>query len=193
MVKRRDEVTWFSSPDEWRTWLMEHHATATELWVGLRKKHVPGGIGYAEALDVALCFGWIDGVTHTVDADGYTIRFTPRKPKSIWSAVNLKRMEALQAEGRLAEAGRLAWESRDPAKEGLYSHEQDDPALDAEAEARFREHDAAWAWFGLQPPGYRRQALWWVVSAKRADTRERRLSTLIEDSANERRLAHLRR
>jgi uncharacterized protein YdeI (YjbR/CyaY-like superfamily) len=193
MVKRRDEVTWFSTSDEWQAWLLEHHDTATDLWVGLRKKHVPNGIVYAEALDAALCFGWIDGVTHTVDADGYTIRFSPRKPKSIWSAVNLKRMEELQAEGLLADAGRLAWESRDPAREGLYSHEQEDLALDVEAEARFREREAAWTWFETQPPGYQRQAIWWVISAKRPETKERRLITLIEDSANERRLAHLRR
>lgn len=191
MVKAREDAVWFASASDWREWLTEHHATRADCWVGLRKKHVTTGIDYAEALDEALCFGWIDGVTHSVDADGYTIRFSPRKARSIWSAVNLRRMDELEAEGRLTDAGRHAWQTRDLSREGLYSHEQAEVAFDAEADARFRENDAAWEWFSAQSPSYRRQATWWVVSAKRPDTRERRLATLIEDSAAEKRVRHL--
>lgn len=191
MVKLRNEVVWFDSAVEWRAWLTEHHATEAECWVGLRKKHVEIGIDYAQALDEALCFGWIDGVTHSVDADGYVIRFSPRKARSIWSAVNLRRMEELEAEGRLADAGRLAWHNRDPEREGLYSHEQAEVAFATDADARFRGEESAWAWFSTQSPTYRRQATWWVVSAKRAETRERRLATLIADSADGKRVRHL--
>jgi uncharacterized protein YdeI (YjbR/CyaY-like superfamily) len=188
MVKARDEAVWFANPAEWRAWLKRNHDTARELWVGLRKAHVPVGLGYKDAVDEALCFGWVDGVTHTVDADGYAIRFTPRTAKSIWSAVNLKRIEELIAEGRMHDAGVRTYEGRDPARAGLYAFEQDEVAFDDEQRARFQANTTAWSWFGSQPPGYRRQATWWVISAKRPKTRARRLDTLIDDSANHRRL-----
>lgn len=186
MVKARDEATWFSTPTEWRSWLESNHDSITEIWLGLRKKHVTTGISYKEALDEALCFGWIDGLTHSVDADGYTIRFTPRKAKSTWSAVNLKRIDELIAEGRLHESGRRAFEERDPAKAGLYSFEQDEVAFPEEFAAQFQANAPAWAWFQARTASYRHRATWWVISAKRPETRERRLATLIEDSANER-------
>jgi uncharacterized protein YdeI (YjbR/CyaY-like superfamily) len=193
VVKQRDEAVWFASPAEWRSWLEANHASAGEIWVGLRKAHVSGGVSYKEALDEALCFGWIDGITHTVDADGYTIRFTPRQPKSIWSAVNLKRIEELIAEGRVQEAGLRTYRGRDESRAGLYSFEQAEIAFSDEFLEQFRAEGAAWAWFEEQPPGYRRQATWWVMSAKRPETRERRLATLIEDSAGERRLKQFAR
>lgn len=193
MAKTRDEVTWFDSAAAWRAWLEENHATATEIWVGLRKKHVPVGITWPEAVDEALCFGWIDGLAHGVDSDGYAQRFTPRKRTSNWSAVNLKRIAELMAEGRVHPAGMQAWEARDPARSEQYSFEQGEIALDPGMRARFEGHPAAWAWFQAQPPGYRRQATWWVTSAKKPETRERRLATLIEDSANERRLKQFAR
>ena len=186
MVRTREEVVWFASPAEWRAWLEQHHATETEIWVGIRKVHVSEGVSYAEAVDEALCFGWIDGITHTVDTDGYTNRFTPRKPRSIWSAVNLKRIKELIAEGRVHESGMREYEGRDVARAGLYSFEQENVSFDEPFLARFQGNDKAWSWFQSRPAGYRRQATWWVMSAKRQETRERRLAQLIDDSANER-------
>lgn len=193
MAKARDEVTWFATPTGWRTWLEDNHATESEIWVGIRKKHVPIGITWPEAVDEALCFGWIDGLTHTVDADGYTCRITPRKPRSIWSSVNLKRIEELIAEGRVHPAGLRVYRERDESRAGLYSFEQDEIAFDAAQAANFAAREAAWTWFQSQPLGYQRQATWWVVSAKRPETRERRLAQLIEDSASERRLKQFAR
>jgi len=193
MAKTRDEVTWFETPAAWREWLEEHHATQSELWVGLRKKHVPVGITWQEAVDEALCFGWIDGIANAVDADGYTCRITPRKPRSIWSAVNLKRIEELIAEGRMHDSGLRVYRERDESRAGLYSFEQAEIAFEDGQLATFAANEAAWTWFQSQPPGYQRQATWWVVSAKRPETRERRLAHLIEDSANERRLKQFAR
>jgi uncharacterized protein YdeI (YjbR/CyaY-like superfamily) len=193
MAKARDEVTWFDSPAAWRGWLEANHATEREIWVGLRKKHVPVGITWPEAVDEALCFGWIDGLANAVDENGYAQRFTPRKRSSNWSAVNLKRIEELIAEGRVHPAGLRAWEERDPARSEQYSFEQGEVALDDEMLGRFQASADAWEWFQTQPSGYRRQAIWWVTSAKKAETRERRLATLIEDSANRRRLKQFSR
>jgi uncharacterized protein YdeI (YjbR/CyaY-like superfamily) len=193
MAKARNEVTWFQTPADWRAWLEANHATETELWVGLRKKHVPVGITWQQAVDEALCFGWIDGIANAVDADGYTCRITPRRPRSIWSAVNLKRIEQLIAEGRVHPAGLRVYQERDPSRSGLYATEQESVAFDPEQVATFAAHGPAWAWFQAQPPGYRHQATWWVVSAKRPETRARRLAQLIEDSASERRLKQFAR
>ena len=193
MVKARDEVIWFETPDEWRAWLEANHATEREVWIGLRKKHVPVGITWPEAVDEALCFGWIDGLANAVDADGYAQRFTPRKRTSNWSAVNLKRIEELIAEGRVHPAGLRAWKERDPARSEQYSFEQGEVTLDDDMLDRFQAHPEAWAWFQEQPPGYRRQAAWWVISAKKPETRARRLATLIEDSVNGRRLKQFAR
>lgn len=188
MVKARDEATWFSTPAAWRAWLEANHDTATELWVGISKKHVEGGVSYGEAVDEALCFGWIDGITHGVDEDGYMQRFTPRKRTSIWSAVNLGKMDRLIAEGRVHPAGLKAWAERDPDRQGLYSFEQPFVRFDDAMIARFQANDLAWTWFESQPPGYQRQATWWVTSAKKPETRERRLAKLIEESSQGRRV-----
>lgn len=192
-MKKRDEVTWFDTPADWRAWLEANHATETEIWVGMRKKHVPVGITWPEVVDEALCFGWIDGIAQSVDADGYTCRVTPRKPRSIWSAVNLKRIEELIAEGRVHESGLRVYRERDKTRAGLYATEQEEIAFEPDQAAAFAANDAAWAWFQAQPPGYQRQATWWVISAKRPETRERRLAQLIEESANERRLRQFAR
>jgi uncharacterized protein YdeI (YjbR/CyaY-like superfamily) len=145
-------------------------------------------------VDEALCYGWIDGVRRSVDADRYTIRFTPRQPRSTWSAVNIARVAELTAEGRMAPAGLAAFAARSEARSGIYSYEQRaDAALDPAEEATFQADAAAWAFFQAQPPGYRRTATWWVISAKQAATRQRRLATLIADSAAGRTLAHLTR
>lgn len=112
MVKQRDEAIWFDSPVGWRSWLEEHHATERECWVGISKKHVEGGVGYLESVLEALCFGWIDGLTHGVDEDGYAIRFTPRKPKGNWTDLNVERVRQLIAEGRMHPAGLAVFEAR---------------------------------------------------------------------------------
>ena len=182
-------VVHFASAVEFRRWLEQEHAGARELCVGFfRKDSGRGGLTYPEALDEALCFGWIDGLRRRVDALSYTIRFTPRKPQSHWSAVNLRRVEELIRRGRMAAPGLAAHARRDPRRIARASFEQVSVALSPDLERRFRAHRRAWSFFTAQPPGYRRTALWWVSSAKRPDTRLRRLATLITDSAAGRRL-----
>ena len=178
------EVVYFKSSADFRAWLEEHHASATEVWVGFYRKDsgVPG-ITYPEAVDQALCFGWIDGVRRSVDSSSYTNRFTPRKPGSNWSAVNVKRVGELSELGRMHASGLKAFETRDPSRSQEYSHEGRAAELDGEYAERLRAHPAAWAFFRAQSPWYRRTASWWVVSAKKEETRAKRLATLIEDSA----------
>lgn len=188
-------ATFFATPAEWRRWLEKNHASATELSVGFYKKGSGRpSITWPEAVDEALCFGWIDGVRRTIDDESYRIRFTPRRARSIWSAVNVKRVAALQQEGRMTEAGLRAFGARSEARTAVYSFEQKrDPAFSAADAKRFRSNAAAWKFFQAQPPSYRRPATWWVISAKQEATRERRLATLIADSAAGRRIKHLTR
>lgn len=175
----------FTSPEEFRAWLEEHHETADEVYVGYHKKHTGRpSLTWSQAVDEALCFGWIDGRANRIDDERHMQRFTPRRPGSNWSAVNVRKVEQLRAEGRMRPAGEAAFARRTEPTTGVYSYEQRHRArLEPEQEARFRAHEAAWAWFTARPPGYRAMAIWWVVSAKRPETRERRLTTLIEDSA----------
>jgi len=188
------DVTFFASPAEWRAWLEANHDRTSELWVGFRKKHTGKvGLTYSEAVDEALCFGWIDGVRRSLDADSYTNRFTPRKRGSSWSPVNIKRAGVLVEAGRMHAAGLAAYEGRDRAKEPQYSYEDRGRGLGADEERAFVEHPSARASFQAQPPGYRRAAGHWVMSAKREETRRRRLATLIENSAQGRRIAPLAR
>lgn len=189
------EPTFFATPEEFRAWFAANAAASTELLVGFYKKGsgLPS-ITWPEAVDEALCVGWIDGVRRSRDETSYTIRFTPRKPRSIWSTVNIARVAALTAEGRMRPAGLAAFEARAAERSAIYSYEQqDDPALTPEEEAAFRAEPGAWDFFHTQRPSYRRPALWWIVSAKRPETRTRRLATLIADSAAGRTLAHLTR
>jgi uncharacterized protein YdeI (YjbR/CyaY-like superfamily) len=173
----------FRSQKEWRTWLEKNHATAAEQWVGFHKVGADKkGITYKQALDEALCFGWIDAVRRGGDTT-WSIRFTPRKKGSIWSAVNIRRIEELKTEGRVAAAGLATFEGRDLAKQKKYSFEHRDVVLAPAYEKRFRAEKAAWKWFEAMPRSYRRPAVWWVMSAKQDATRERRLATLIADSA----------
>ena len=146
---------------------------------------------WPESVDEALCFGWIDGHVKALDENRYTVRFTPRTSSSIWSAVNIRRAERLIAEGRMEPPGLKAFTERDPRQAGKYSFENEPQSLAEADEARFREHPAAWAFFQAQPPSYRRTAIWWVVSAKKEETRQKRLATLIQDAADGRRLKHL--
>jgi uncharacterized protein YdeI (YjbR/CyaY-like superfamily) len=185
------DVQFFESPDAWRDWLEEHHADEREVWVGYHRRSTGRpSLTWAESVDQALCFGWIDGIRKRIDDERYTNRFTPRKPRSTWSRVNIGRVEELTRLGLMRPAGLAAFEARDEARSGIYSSEQrDDPRLSAEQEAAFRADAAAWEWFERQAPSYRRAAIWWVISAKREETQARRLATLIADSGQGRRIA----
>jgi uncharacterized protein YdeI (YjbR/CyaY-like superfamily) len=175
------EPVFFASADEWRAWLLANHDKAPEISVGFRKtRSGTPGIGYKEAVDEALAFGWIDGVRHSIDATAYRIRFTPRRKGSIWSTANITRIGELAALGRMHPAGTAAFECRDPSKARRYSFEQDDHRLAAPYEAALRSNASAWNFFQTQPPSYRKPATWWVMSAKKEETQQRRLATLIE-------------
>ncbi len=178
------EPIYFASPREWREWLAEHHASADEALVGFYKKHTGRqGMSWAEAVDEALCFGWIDTVVRRVDEDRHYQRFTPRKAKSTWSAVNIANVERLIAEGRMTTAGMRAYAARSEENSRIYAFEQSDVELPPEALERLRADEAAWTFWTSRPAGYRRIAAWWVISAKRPETCERRLATLIADCA----------
>lgn len=180
----------FATPAAFRAWLEAHHATAKECVVGFYKagarRH---GITHKEALDEALCFGWIDGVAHRLDDERWTLRFSPRRPRSHWSDINTRRAAALLRLGRMTPAGRKAFEAR--RKTVSYSFESRITRLDAAARKQLRANPAARAFFDAQPPGYRRVASHWVMSAKRESTRQRRLAQLIADAAAGRRLRQL--
>jgi uncharacterized protein YdeI (YjbR/CyaY-like superfamily) len=176
---------YFPSSFEWRAWLERHHAESDEVLVGFHKRRTgKASLTWPESVDEALCFGWIDGVRRSVDAERYTIRFTPRKPTSTWSAVNVARMRALEDAGRMTEAGRAAFDRRRDDRTAVYSYEQRHlAAFDRAAERRFRSNRKAWTYWQAQSPSYRKNATFWVMSAKREETRQRRLAKLIEDSA----------
>jgi uncharacterized protein YdeI (YjbR/CyaY-like superfamily) len=176
--------TFFPTPADFRAWLETHHADSAELLVGFWKKDTgKPSITWPQSVDEALCFGWIDGIRRSLGDEAYTIRFTPRKATSTWSAVNIRRMEELIAEGRVAPAGLAAYQRRRAERSGIYAYEQRSPELPEPYAGIFRQHAAAWEYFQAQRPSYRKQAVWWVISAKREETRERRLATLIENSA----------
>jgi uncharacterized protein YdeI (YjbR/CyaY-like superfamily) len=186
------DVRFFRSAGEFRRWLEANHARADELFVGFHKKASGrGGMTYAEAVDEALCFGWIDGVRRRIDDESFSNRFSPRRPGSIWSAVNVQNVERLMAEGRMRPAGLTAFAKRDPERSSVYSFERSDAALDPAQERRFRSNGRAWAFWCAQPKGYRKTATWWVISAKREETRSRRLATLIDLSAKGERIPAL--
>lgn len=177
--------TFFATPADFRRWLAEHHAQAQELWVGFYKKATgKPSITWPESVDQALCFGWIDGRRKSVDAESYMIRFTPRRAHSIWSAINLQRVAELSEQGLMHPAGLQIFAARREEKSGIYAHEQRQvAALGPAEEAQFQANPAAWAFFQAKPRSYREPAIWWVVSAKKPETRQKRLQTLIDDSA----------
>ena len=183
-------MVYFKSPTEFRRWLSKNHDKTSEVWIGMykvssRKK----GITYKEALDEALCFGWIDGVRKSVDAESFTQRFSPRRAKSYWSAVNTKRVGELRKLGRMHEAGLAAFERRDKAATARYSFERESTAFDPAALKLFKASPKAWKYFESEAPWYRRVVTHWVTSAKKPETRQRRLDTLIQDCAAGRRIA----
>ena len=185
----------FPSLSAWHAWLEEHHEKHEELWVGFHK--VGSGkpsVTWPEAVDGALCFGWIDGVRKSLDQNRYVIRFTPRRVRSVWSAVNIKRVPELSSLGLMRPAGLQAFERRTGDRSEIYAYEQRKGAkLDGVYEKQFRANKKAWEFFREQPPWYQRTASWWVISAKREETRLKRLAQLIEDSEHERTIRELRR
>lgn len=182
------ETTFFATADDFRVWLEEHHATAKEIGIGLYRKGVQKpGITHREALDLALGYGWIDGRANRVGDDAWRLRFTPRRKGSIWSDVNIRRVNELIELGLMRPSGMAAFEAREESKSRVYSYENT-RSLDPDIEARFRAHTDAWAYFEQQPPSYRRLTSYWVMSAKREETRLRRLATLIDESAQGRRI-----
>ena len=177
-------ATFFSGPDEFRAWLEEHHGSATELWMGLYKQHVPDrGLTWEQAVPEALCFGWIDSVAQRIDEDAVRQRWTPRKPGSTWSTTNLAHVERLLAEGRMRPAGVAAYERRRPERSGVPSDEAPDPVLPEAYAARLAADPRAAAFWEAATASYRRTAVRWVLTAKREETRERRLAQLVADCA----------
>ena len=179
------EPTTFETPEDFRRWLEQHHDSEREVWVGMRRKSSgKPSMTWVQAVDEALCFGWIDGKTKRVDDTTWMIRFTPRRKGSNWSQRNIGRVEELTKAGRMHPAGVRAFEARPADRSGVYSYEQRHRAVfDPAYEERFRRERRAWAWFEAKAPSYRQAAIRWVVTAKREETRERRLRQLIECSA----------
>jgi uncharacterized protein YdeI (YjbR/CyaY-like superfamily) len=177
------DIRFFATPSELRDWFDANHATAGELWLGYYKKAAGlPSVTWSEAVDEALCVGWIDGVVQRLDDASHAQRFTPRRRASTWSAVNVAKAMALTAEGRMRPAGIRAFEARTAARTGIYSYERPAGSLTDEETERFRADPTAWQDWEARPPSYRKAALHWVTSARRAATRERRLAALIEDS-----------
>jgi uncharacterized protein YdeI (YjbR/CyaY-like superfamily) len=184
----------FKTPGDFRHWLEKNHAAAKELLVGFYKKDSgKPSMTWPESVDEALAFGWIDGVRRSLGADSYTIRFTPRKQKSIWSAVNIKRVAELTAAGRMTDAGLTAFAASDEKRSAIYSYERATAAFDVAALAAFKADKKAWAFYNDQAPYYVRVSTFWVMSAKKPETRARRLAILIECSRNRKRLPQLAR
>ncbi len=185
----------FSTQSRFRAWLQKNHANSRELLVGFYKKDSgKPSLTWPESVDEALCFGWIDGIRKSIDDVSYTIRFTPRKPRSNWSTVNIKRVKELKMLGRMRSSGMKAFEVRADEKSATYSYEQRHAAdLGTTFEKQFRTDKKAWDYFQAQPPSYRKAAIWWVVSAKKDETKEKRLAQLIQDSKNSRSIPPLTR
>lgn len=183
-------ATFFETADEFAAWLERHGAHHSEFVVGYYKRSSKRpSMTWAESVDAALCFGWIDGVRKRIDEHSYQIRFTPRKLTSIWSRINIERARALNQKGKMREAGLKAYSHRREDKSRVYSYEQQKTAkLDRADESRFKKAKAAWKFFEAQPPSYRRLVIWRIVSAKRPETCERRLADLIKACQEQRRL-----
>jgi len=185
----------FPTPSTFRAWLEKHHSVRQELWVGFYKKSSgKPSITWPESVDEALCFGWIDGLRKNVDEVSYTIRFTPRKPRSTWSAINIKRAQELSAAGRMSAAGLMAFAKRSDDRSAIYSYEQRKSAkLEVADEKKFRANQAAWSFFQSRPPSYRRLATYWVTSAKKEETKIKRLGILINCSARSESIGPMKR
>lgn len=178
-------ATFFPTPNDFRKWLEENHLTESALWVGYYKKATgKTSITWPESVDQALCFGWIDGIRRKLNEEAYQVRFTPRKTTSHWSHVNIKRIEELKKANLVTQAGLTAYAKRDPKNTGKAFFEQKNIALSKPFEARLKTNKKAWDFFSNQlAPSYRKQSIYWVMSAKKEETRERRLAILIECSS----------
>ncbi len=184
----------FATAAAFRAWLARHHGSADEIVVRCYKTHASKqGMTYGEALDEVLCHGWIDGVRRAIDDVSFSVRFTPRSPRSIWSRVNIRKVEALIAQGRMAKPGLDAFRAREESRTGLYSFERASMELTPAFLKRFKARKGAWEHFQTQPPWYRRTSTFWVMSAKQEATRERRLETLIDCSGKNLTLPQLTR
>lgn len=182
-------IKFFKSANECRRWLERNHDKVTELWFGFYKKNSgKRGITYKEAVDEALCFGWIDGLKKSVDENSYTLRFTPRKSNSVWSVINTKRAEELRELGRMEAPGLKAFAARDPKRSGIYSFENRPKKLSRDLEKKFKANKEAWEFFQKTPPGYQRLLCFWVMNAKKEETRQSRLARLIEASEKKTRI-----
>jgi uncharacterized protein YdeI (YjbR/CyaY-like superfamily) len=179
----------FKTPSAFRKWLVANHNRSKELWVGFYKRASgKPSITWPKSVDEALCFGWIDGVRKTIDDESYMIRFSPRKPESIWSAVNIRNVERLTKEKRMQPVGLKAFAARKEYRSGIYAYEQRPAELIEPYASQFRRHKAAWKFFQAQPPYYRKTLTWWIISAKQEETRQKRLEKLIEISAKRQRM-----
>ena len=185
----------FKSPAEFRAWLQKNHLLAKDCWVGFHKRGSGNpSMTWPESVDVALCFGWIDGLRKSIDATSYTIRFTPRKSGSIWSLVNIRRMQELTALGLVQSAGAAAFARRSEARSSVYAYENRSSAEFTAAQLqKFKANREAWKFFQAQAPWYRNTATWWIISAKKGETSEKRLDTLIRHSADSETLPQLSR
>jgi len=189
-----ENVVFFETPAQLRAWFEANHDTATELWLGYHNKRSGrASVTWPEVVDQELCFGWIDSVRYSLGDDKAAQRLTPRRKRSVWSAVNIRRFLELEKRGLVHPRGRAAFKARDEARSRIYAYENRSAGLDPAREAEFRRHKAAWKFFESQAPWYRRTASYWVMSAKREETRERRLSVLIACSKDGERLPSLSR
>lgn len=186
-------ILFFATPEKFRSWLEKNHKIKTELWVGYYK--VSSGkksITWSESVDQALCYGWIDGIRKTVDEESYKIRFTPRKPKSNWSVINLKKIKELKKKGLMKEAGIEIFDKRDKNRTTPTSYEQKGIILNKEFEDKIKENKKAWEYFNQLAPSYKKQSIWWLMSAKKEETKINRLNILIESCERELKIPPLR-
>ena len=194
-ASKESQPKFFPTLNDWRAWLEQHYAETEELWVGFYKRDSGRpSISWPESVDGALCFGWIDGVRRSIDEISYKIRFTPRKRRSVWSAINIKRAKELSKLGMMHAAGLAAFKKRNGTRSEIYSYEQrKNPQFPPEFEGRFGKNKPAWDFFQAQQPWYRRTSTYWVVSAKKEETREKRFATLVDCSAHKRPIPQLTR
>lgn len=183
------DATFFPTPEKFRKWLEKNHDKKTEVFVGYYK--VATGkptLTWSQSVDVALCFGWIDGIKRSIDEESYCLRFTPRKPKSIWSAINIKKVEELRKAGLMTEAGEKAFGYRTESRMNVYSHEKESVGLDPKYEKQFKKNKAAWKFFQDQAPSYKKVIIHWINSAKQEKTQVSRLEKVIKTSEGQKRI-----
>ena len=192
MRKNLTEPVFFSTQSAFRKWLEQNHDKASELLVGFYKTGSgKASISWSESVDVAICFGWIDGIRKSIDSESYSIRFTPRKPKSIWSAVNIKKVEELAKQGLMHPAGLAAFSKREENKSRIYAYEKEATTLSEDFLKKFTSNNKAWNYFQSMAPSYQKTAIHWVMNAKQEITKEKRLKELIRDCQAKRKIKRL--